>query len=119
MVRYSACAVMVMCVFVVGFTGCRSQEAAAPEGAAPLSDRQPDEARANGDAGETGPTRRKNAIPERTAASPRDSAHHLPGQLPASEIEARMRRPIEESIYDPTLDLLRDNARKTVESLCP
>ncbi len=90
MLRHSVTVVIGSCLIVVGIIGCRSAENTSetpriPETTTP---RVPQK-------GEIGSAD--------VGAPPIDPEDHGSGQLPDAEIEARMRRPIEESVYDPTL----------------
>ena len=102
MFRHSVCAALVMCVVAVGFTGCRSQEATPTEDSLPPS----------GGATTKGPLSPEPSAPTVTrkgAPATGDGAwvagadDRRSDELSWAEIDARMSRPIEESIYDPTL----------------
>ena len=102
MFRHSVCAALVMCVVAVGFTNCRSQEATPTEDSLPPS----------GGATTKGPLSPEPSAPTVTrkgAPATGDGAwvagadDRRSDELSWAEIDARMSRPIEESIYDPTL----------------
>ena len=94
---------VVTCVVGLTLAGCGPRERpAADDAAAPVvgDTGEPPQARASREGTTTGDEQGNDVDPVASLVDPED---HGTGQLPDAEIEARMRRPIEESVYDPSL----------------
>ncbi len=108
--QHSRLVVIAMCVVAVGMTACRSRDRLAPSVPRPAADAS--DATPQAPAGEEAdaPARRQRLMAAAGARAegsrrvpPDRVAKPIPGQLPPAEIEERLARPIEESVYDPTL----------------
>ncbi|MAF12476.1 hypothetical protein CMK11_18675 [Candidatus Poribacteria bacterium] len=101
--RYSAVAVVVACVAVAGFTGCRAREDGSAEDGASAGGAATTEAPQNPQHDPQPVTQRETADSPDGGPSQAQLAGGPPGELSWAELDERMARPIEESIYDPTL----------------